>query len=336
MSVYMNASLDIHSSLHLVQKRIRNRKIQQVFEKVSADIQNGKPVREAFIHLKHEKHLDPVAWSMLLASEQSGNISHSCLYISDYIKEHIKMKSSLFGALVYPIGMMCASLSMVFFLITMVFPKIIPMFASMGVALPVTARAIVSLSHFISTWGIHMLISVLFLGVAALYLFFKNEYVRHRIQSLILRAPYIGRILKAKEYNRIALTLGLLMNNHKTLHEATELAMNASYLLPFRQSLGEIIAHLQIGQKMSDRLSSEKLFESEWPDLVSVGELTGTLPKTFSDISLIYSEKYKDGIANLIRISEPAALLCSAFVVLIVSLAVIQPMYSLIQHINAP
>lgn len=334
MSVYMSASLDIHSSFVLVMKRARPGHLSEILKKIELDMKSGKPLHESFAHLKRSKYIDEVCWSLVSTAEQSGSISASFMRVSEYISQRLKMRSSLAGALMYPVGMLLVSLSMVYFLISVVFPKIIPLFSSMNVQLPLTARSIMVTSKAISEYGIYGLSLAAIVCAACAYLFARDENFRRISQQFYVSLPYIGKIAKTKEHHRISLILGLLMHNGKTLHEAVTISAGASSMLPFRAALRNIAESLQAGRSMAEGLEKYGLFPQDWIDLVTVGESTGTLPKTFSDLSAVYSEKYKDDIQTLVRVSEPAALACSALAVLVVALAVIQPMYSLIQHIN--
>lgn len=330
----MNAGIDMSASISMVSRRIKYKKVRMVLESVQHDISEGRSIKESFVHLARGGFIDSVVVSMLDTAENSGNISKTFMNISEYIKEHLKTKSSLIGALVYPVGMFLSSMTMIYFLLVFIFPKILPLFSSMNVSLPFSARIILDLSHFLNEWGIYLVCLGILVSCTVTYLYFRRDTFRHTVQIFTLKLPYIGSIIRSKEYSGISRSVGILMQNSKTLAESLYTTSESSKLLPFKRSLFNILVSIESGKKISEEFSNESIFDTEWVDLLSVGEVTGSLPKAFLDISVLYGEKYKDNIQTLVRVSEPLALICSAFVVLIVALAVIQPMYSLIQHMH--
>lgn len=334
LSVYTNVGVDIQEALGMVGRRIKHKNISSVLESVRRGITEGKSVKESFAHLSRGGFIDSVIESILDTAENSGDIPKSFMNISEYIKEHLKTKASLIGALIYPVGMFIASMTMIYFLIVMIFPKILPLFSSMNVTLPLSARIILGISNFLNSWGICLVLFSIIVSCTMSFLYLKKDVFKFFIQTFVLKLPYIGSIIRAKEYISISRSIGLLMQNHKTLAESLYTASESTKVLPFKGSLFNVLVSIESGKKVSDQFMSEDIFDDEWVDLLSVGEVTGSLPKAFSDISALYSERYKDNIQTLVRVSEPLALICSAFVVLIVALAVIQPMYSLIQHMH--
>jgi type II secretory pathway component PulF len=354
LSVYISASLDINSSIDLVCRRLKHKKLLKIFESVREKIRSGKSFKEAFSVLKDNRIIDGVTWSLISSAEYGGNIAGACQAISKHIEERAKTKSSLVGALAYPAGMFLASMCMTLFLITVAFPKITPLFKSMNAPIPTTTRYMLDLSYFISNWGMYAF--VLLAGVALMltHLYFKESAFKYKTQFVLLKVPVLSSILLYREYVNIASAIAILLKNHKTLEEAMDVAIEACSFAPVAAELRSILACVSSGQKISTAFDSagksgaapvpalglgffsrrQSFFKEEWIDLISVGEITGSLPQSFSDVSSLYEIRYKDAIQILVRSSEPVALCCTAAVVLIIALSVITPMYSIIQQVQ--
>ncbi|MCF7864898.1 MAG: type II secretion system F family protein [Candidatus Pacebacteria bacterium] len=341
LSIYISASLDISTSIDLVCKRLKHKKILSIFKEIQEKIKEGKSFKDACIVLKNEKMLDGVAWSLLSSAEHGGNISGACLSISKHLDEQSKIKSSLVGALAYPVGMFVASILMVLFLITIAFPKIIPLFKSMNAPIPATTQFLLNISSFISNWGVYVL--MLSAGVLAVCsrLYYKENTFKFRVQFCILKVPIISKILLFKEYVNIASSISLLLKNNKTLEESILVAMESCVYVPIVVELNSILQNIVSGQKISaafdltlSKGKGHSFFSEEWIDLISVGEITGSLPQSFGDISNLHATRYKDAVQVLMRSSEPIALCCTAVVVLFIALSVVTPMYSIIQQVQ--
>lgn len=334
ISLYLSASLGIDAAIDLVCKRLKHKKTLKTFSKVQAMIREGKNFRDAFSILKTERMIDGVVWSLICGAEYGGNISNACLSISKHIEERSKTKSSLAGALAYPIGMFIASLLMILFLVTVAFPKITPLFKSMNAPIPVTTQYILAISSFISVWGIYILIILVSTLAVCTRIYIKEKLFKYRVQYLLLKIPILSKILLCREYISIASSISVLLKNNKTLEDSIRVAIESSDCIPIVYALEEILKNILSGQRLSVSFEHTAYFSDEWVDLISVGEITGSLPQSFSDISSLHEARFKESVQVLIRSSEPIALLCTAVVVLIIALSVISPMYSIIQQVQ--
>lgn len=344
LSVYIGASLDISSSIDLVCKRLKHKKLKITFGEIKEKINQGKSFKEACSVLKHDRLLDGVSWSLLSSAEYGGDIQGACSAISKHLEEQTRIKSSLIGALAYPLGMFCASALMILFLVTVAFPKIVPLFKSMNAPIPITTQYLLNISYFISSWGIYLLIFSIGILTLCTHLYFKEQLFKYKIQSIILKIPLISKILLYREYVNISSSISLLLKNNKTLEESLSVTIDTCTYLPISIELTSILKNIVSGQKVSTAFQykddvdykngKHTYFSDEWIDLISVGEITGSLPQSFSDISSLHEVRYKEAVQILIRSSEPVALCCTAVVVLIIALSVITPMYSIIQQVQ--
>lgn len=334
LAVYISASLDIDSALELVCKRLKYKKLLHIFRQIQSNIQSGKNIKDSFAILKEKKLLDGVSWSILTSAEYGGNIKDAFFAISKNIEERAKTKSSLIGALAYPIGMCIASLGMVIFLVTVAFPKIVPLFKSMNAPIPTTTRYILKLSMFISEWGVYFLIVGVSLAGAGIYLYIKEQKFKYTTQSCLLKIPLFSNVILYREYASIASSIEVLLRNHKTLSDALLVVRDSMYFEPLKSDLSDIFQRIQVGQKVSSSFEQATRFSTEWVDLIAVGEMTGSLPESFKDIGTLHKIRYTDVVQMLVRVSEPVALLATAIVVLVIALSVITPMYSIIQQVQ--
>lgn len=333
VSVYISASLDISTSIDLVCKRLKHKRVLSVFRIIQEKIKEGKSFKESFGILRRDGLIDGVTWSLLSSAEYGGNISGACSSISKHIEERTKTKSALVGALAYPVGMFFASMCMVLFLITVAFPKITPLFKSMNAPIPITTQYMLNLSHFISDWGIYVFIICMSVVAVGARLYHKEKLFKYKVQSFLLSIPLLSDILLYREYVNVASSIAVLLKNHKTLEEALGVAIESSSFSPITYELQSILKNILSGQKVSASFESI-FFRDEWVDLIGVGEITGSLPQSFADIASLYDARFKEAVQVLIRSSEPIALCCTAIVVLIIALSVITPMYSIIQQVQ--
>lgn len=334
IAIYLSASLDIESAIELICKRMKHKKMLVIFRGIQNNIRQGKSITDSFVILRQRNLLDSVSWAIFTSAERGGNIKDAFFAISQNIEESSKNRMSLVGALAYPVGMFLASLCMTVFLITVAFPKITPLFRSMNAPIPKTTLYLLNFSNFILDWGLYIF-AVLFTSLCtAVYVYKRNTVFKYKIQIGLLHLPVFSKIILFREYASIASSVQVLLKNNITLTDSLKVAEKTSPFLPLTHQIKQIQNHVQLGQKLSHTFSRQSFFSDEWVDLITVGEMTGRLSDSFKDLSSLYQIRYKETIQLLVRISEPAALFCTAVVVLIIALSVITPMYSIIQQVQ--
>jgi len=334
LAIYLSSSLDIASAIDLVCKRMKHKSMQILFVKIKSDIEKGKSIKDAFHILREKRLLDSVSWAIFVSAERGGNIKDAFSAISKNMEYQSKNKLSLIGALAYPAGMFIASLCMTIFLVTVAFPKITPLFKSLNAPIPKMTLYILHISNFISEWGIYILCILVPTLLSVVYIYRVHMPFRYTVQLYTLRLPIISKIFLYKEYASIASSLEILLKNNTTLSESLHITKEVCSFLPLTSQLSHIHGRILEGQKVSISFERESFFGVEWVDFITVGEMTGGLAESFKDICTLYQERYKDAVQLLVRLSEPAALFCTAVVVLIIALSVITPMYAIIQQVQ--
>lgn len=334
MAIYLSASLDIESSIELICKRMKNKKMLIIFRNIQYKIRQGKSITDSFAVLRDKKLLDSVSWAIFTSAERGGNTKDAFFAISQNIEEGAKNRMSLVGALAYPVGMFLASLCMTIFLITVAFPKITPLFKSMNAPIPKTTLYLLNFSNFILDWGLYIFCILVTSFCTALYVYRRNNLFKYKTQVGLLHLPIFSKIILYREYASIASSIQVLLLNNITLTDSLKVAEETSSFLPLTHQLIQIQHYVQSGQKLSHAFSKQSFFTDEWVDLITVGEMTGRLSDSFKDVSSLYQTRYKETIQLLVRVSEPVALFCTAIVVLIIALSVITPMYSIIQQVQ--
>lgn len=334
IAIYLSASLDIESAIELICKRMKHKKMLVIFRGIQNNIKQGKSITDSFAILRDRNLLDSISWAIFTSAERGGNIKDAFFAISQNIEESSKNRMSLVGALAYPVGMFLASLCMTVFLITVAFSKITPLFKSMNAPIPKTTLYLLNFSNFILDWGLYIFCIVVVSLCTAVYIYRRNNTFKYRAQYGLLHVPIFSKIILYREYASIASSIQVLLKNNITLTDSLKVAEETSSLIPLTYQFIQIQNHVQSGQKLSHAFLQQSFFSDEWVDLITVGEMTGRLADSFKDVSSLYQTRYKETIQLLVRVSEPAALLCTAIVVLIIALSVITPMYSIIQQVQ--
>ena len=121
-------------------------------------------------------------------------------------------------------------------LMTSVVPKVIDVFENLGRDLPWLTVAMVSLSRFLSAWGLWLGLAVALFVVFALGAL-QRPTVRARVDALMLRLPGLGRLLRAMDTARATRTLAVLVGAGVPVLDAIKLSVGTVRREPMRVAL---------------------------------------------------------------------------------------------------
>ena len=122
------------------------------------------------------------------------------------------LRKQVVGALVYPCVIVVATMGITTMLIVYIFPKIMPIFLSLKAELPWSTRLLIAISHFLSTYGIWLLLGIIAASVA---FSFSMRSVRFHfiVDSILLRVPVFGRLSQYYNLSNTCRTLSLLLKS---------------------------------------------------------------------------------------------------------------------------
>ena len=88
----------------------------------------------------------------------------------------------------YPIFIVCATLLLTAGLTIFVFPKVLPIFTSVNLNLPVTTKTLIFVSHFLINFGFYLLLFLIATAAAFIFLM-KTPKFKMVIERVILKIP---------------------------------------------------------------------------------------------------------------------------------------------------
>jgi general secretion pathway protein F len=264
--------------------------------------------------------------NMIAAGEASGNLDRVLSRMADFLEEQSNLKSKVRTSMLYPVFMVCVAFVVLSFLFAFVIPKITRIFKDTGNALPFITVVLIKLSDiFQNYWW--LVIGLLLGGVFGIR--GMKEKNKLFLDRLVLRLP--GNIAQSLYYGRFARTLGFLLEGGLPVLRALELSA---------KSVGNTLIEMRIaesGRKVAEgtRLSASlEGFPPVLLQLMSTGERSGKLVEILKNAADSYEEEFSRRVQRALSILEPAMILCMGFVVGLIVLAVLLPIFQLNQLIK--
>lgn len=334
-SVLLEAGISLSEALGIIIRMETSKKrihiLKQLLEKVEKGVSLSKSI------LLSQARFEPMLVSMIEHGEFSGILAVSLRQVSEMMEKGSEIKKKIVGALIYPAFIALATIGMTLFLVMYIFPKIIPLFSSMNIKLPLLTRAVRELYVILVQFGIWGVL--LFIAVSAIffysYSYKKHKVFRFRVQFILLVLPVMGRMLQ-KFFICISCrsTATLLDCGQPLPRILAQLGTSSSfemYKKAWMFSKEEVERGISLSQSLRSFTTS---FPVIVPDMISIGERTGSLSLMFHHISRMYEQELDDFIKQLSTSIEPVLMIFMGLIVGSVALSIILPIYEITNHLS--
>lgn len=325
LSIMIKAGLPLLDSVIMLQKQTKSKSLAKILGEVAGNVSNGQ-----FLSKSLEKYQDifgDLFINIIRIGEGSGTLSDNLNYLSEELKKKAELKKKVIGALVYPIVILVATFGITGLLTIFIFPKILPIFSSLNVELPITTRTLIFVSNLLTQRG--PLIAGIFVSLVVLFIFLlKIKVFGFYYNLFLLRVPFLGNMIRNVNMANFMRTLGLLLKSGVKIVEAVNITADALSNPVYRNELKQIALGIQKGESISKYLSLHPhFFPPMIANMVAVGENTGNLSETLLYLAGFYESEIDEATKNLSNVLEPALMIIMGLMVGFVAISIITPIY---------
>lgn len=333
LAFLVRAGVPLLEALHIIRSQTKGRGHVKVYDAIIADIASGQYLSSSLAKFRHM--FSDFAVNLIRVGETSGILNQNLTYLADELAKKSALKKKVIGALIYPAFITVATLGVTGLITVYIFPKIMPIFTSLHVKLPLTTRILIAVSEYLREWGL-VTILVLFVLVGLFFIMrAKIERVRHETDRLLLVLPLAGSIAKSYNLANINRTLGLMLQSGVPVATAIVVVAETTENRAYREALENVAELIVRGEPVSRGLALHpKLFPDMTTHLVMVGETTGNLPQTLMYLAELYELEVDDLTKNLSSSIEPILMLIMGLLVGLIAVSVITPIYEITQHLT--
>lgn len=166
-------------------------------------------------------------------------------------------------------------------------------------------------------------------------IFFVSKAGKRTWDFIILRIPVISGIVKEVNSARITRTISSLLSSGVPFSEAvlitSEIIQNSYY----KNLLNDVRVKIEKGETMSGVfLNNTNLCPVFVGEMMSVGEETGKLPSMLLEVANFYENSVDQKTKDISTIVEPVLMVIIGVAVGFFALAMIKPIYSIMDSIN--
>lgn len=326
LAIVIKAGLPVLEGLRIIRKQTASKTLGKVIDQLIVDVNNGQFLADSLA--KHRYLFGDFFISIIRVGETSGTLAANFLYLAEETEKAKDLRSKIRSALIYPVVILVATVGIVALLIFSVFPKVLPIFTSLRVKLPVTTRILIAVSQFLLAHGIETLLGLIALTVLFRVLFVRVAPFRLFFDRLLFFVPVVSDLIVSISMANFTRILGILLKSGIKIVEAVLVTSETFSNLAYRRAFIAAAEEVRRGEQFAHYLSSQKrIFPPLLAGLIEIGENTGNLEENLLYLSDYYVKRSETVVRNLTTILEPFLLLIMGLIVGFVALSIITPIY---------
>ncbi|WP_289029040.1 type II secretion system inner membrane protein GspF [uncultured Paraglaciecola sp.] len=331
LSTLVESALPIEEALLAVAEQCEKPRQKNMMMAVRSKVVEGHTLADAMAEFPHV--FDDLFRAMVAAGEKSGHLDTVLNRLADYTEKRQQTKSQITQAMVYPCIMLFFAFAIVLLLLTQVVPKIVGQFQHMGQDLPTITQALINVSDFLQAYGIFVFIALVLI-IVIINRVLQQPTMKMRYHKSILSMPMLGKISKGLNTARFARTLSILSSSAVPLLESMRIAGDVLENLHIKEAIKEAASHVKEGSSLRASLEQTKMFPPMMMHMIASGERSGELQQMLGRAADNQDRQFESLVSVSLKVFEPILIVTMAVVVLLIVVAILQPIMALNSMVN--
>jgi len=336
LSSYLNSGMTILTAIKLLENQHEGEKRYTSFlNSLKTMIDEGKSLYIALNSQKVYAMPDFYLQSLDVAG-QSGKMVEVLTNMGNFFSAQNKVKKQVKGAMTYPAIIFAVAIGMTSFLIAFVVPKITEIFEDTGQELPGITQFVLSISDFLTSYYIAIIITIISVIVLFKLSYAKIEGFHRFIDALLLKIPVLGTLIQNHELGRFSYILSLMLSSGVAYAQAVQLSKATFGNYGLKDLFEKASVKVLEGNKLSNSLQLSKgvKIKRNFMQSLALGEESSEVAQILENTASLYAEENEDKLKLLLGLLEPFMMLFIGVVVGVIVSAMLLPIFTMTQGLN--
>lgn len=323
LSLLLRSGIPLVEALKIIAKTTSQTKLKQALLESAARVSEGTRFSDSLA--KYPNIFEPMYVNLIKASEQIGRLAPVLADIAIYEEDKRKNSDKLSSAMIYPLTILILGLGVLGFMLSFVVPKMQSIFTSMKQEIPATTKGLLAVSEFMQTFGVYLLVLVIFIILALRYSYKNNEKFRINIDKRLYQFNIVASVSVSKFSHVLSFQLREGLPLTDALYFAS-LTIDNRFL---RSVVVEIREAVQAGTKFSTAVKKSGVFPELFPAAVSTGESSGNMPDLLERVNEFYSKQVDKFLSFFVSIVEPLFIVFIGIMVGFIIISIMEPLFQM-------
>jgi type IV pilus assembly protein PilC len=335
LSTLQDAGLPILRSLRILEEQQKAGTFKRIIGYVADEIEGGATLSEALN--RFPRCFDRLMVGMVAAGETGGVLDLILSRVADFMEKDQKLKARVKGAMIYPIVVLSAALTMLMLLMIFIIPKFQVVLTEMlgEGQMPAVTQITLKVAQWLANeYGWAFMLGVPFAFIFLTRLARRFRVGRYVLDSIRIRMPVMGQLTRKVAVTRWTRTLGTLIGAGVPILDAINVTSETAGNEVFSRMLINVQNSIRQGDTFATPLKQSKTVDLIVSNMVAVGEETGDLDKMLLKIADNYDEQVDVLVASLMHLLEPVMIVGLGGIVLVIVMSVFAPMVKIITTLD--
>jgi len=340
LSTLQDAGLPLLRSLQILEGQQKPGVLKNVLNGVCEEVESGTSLSESMA--KFPKAFVRLYVKMVAAGEVGGVLDVILQRLADFMEKGQRLKRRIIGALIYPAVVIFIAVLIVTGIMYFVIPKFQEIFEDFDVKLPDLTIFMINASKWVAgTSSKNQVVpGVVWILCSPVILFLlwklirKTNFGRAATDTVLLRVPVLGTLMRKTAIARFTRTLGTLISAGVPILEAVLITRDTSGNYVFEKALTQVHDSIREGETFAVPLRASKTCDAIVVNMIDVGEETGDLDVMLMKIADNYDEEVDVAVASLLSLLEPFMVVVLGGIVPLIVLALFLPLVSMIESVS--
>lgn len=331
MASMLTSGLTLMQALNVLKGQVQNPAMDEIVSGLIASIEDGKQLSVALNN--YPDTFTPIYIALIKAAESSGLLDKVLTRLADNLERQEKLKSTIKGALLYPIMVILMMFAVIVIMMIFVIPQLSVLYQNLNIPLPLPTQIIVGASSFfLKAWwlvgGIIIILSYYYRR------WHKTEVGKRVIDTALLKLPIFGKLISQSIMVEFTRTFGLLVSTGTLVVDSLVKSADVVGNVNYKSAILLVSKRVEKGISMGDAMEASPLFPAIVVEMAKIGEQTGKLDESMERISQYYEREVGQTVKTLTTAMEPIIMIILAIGVGFLIISIITPIYNLISSIQ--
>ncbi|HXX81324.1 MAG TPA: type II secretion system F family protein, partial [Thermodesulfovibrionales bacterium] len=256
-STMIDAGLPLVQGLEILSEQVENKTLAKNLTIIKADVESGSTYADAL--RKHPKIFSELYVNMVAAGEAGGILDTILNRLAAYIEKAMKLKKKVKGAMIYPAVVTSVAVLVIAVIMIFVVPTFSQMFASLGGTLPLPTRIVLGISNFVAGIGGIIVAGMIGAMIVSIVQVRKTEKGKKVVDSILLKLPIFGILLRKVAVAKFTRTLGTLISSGVPILDGLEITAKTAGNKVIEYAIMDVRQAVSEGKTLEEPLAKTKV-----------------------------------------------------------------------------
>lgn len=326
LSVMVGAGVPIAVALDGIARQSDRLKMRETLFDVLAEVEGGRPLSSGMA--RHPKVFEPQAVQLVRAGETCGDLSTMLHRCCDLLERDYEMRKKLKSALTYPLVMLTLAVTTIVFLFSFILPRFRGLYAGKEGALPKPTKMLLDVGDFVSAHWILLVVGFV-LMIGGIVFALRTEAGKSALDTLLLRLPMMGNVIRRFSLARSVRTLGALLHGGVPVVTALELARDLAANRRLSEAWEYVRLRVKDGGRIHEGMAGQEWFPGTLVQMTAMGESGGTLEAVLVQIGTFYDREAEVAVSDATGMLEPLMVVVVGSVVGFIAMSIMLPIFNM-------